>query len=68
MPALATDDVDVGRAAAVQDGFDAMIESYQKVIAREGVEMVVDLAGVDRVDVVRASWSVTAMRCATISC
>jgi hypothetical protein len=50
-----TDDVDAGRAAAADTlGFYATIPSYQKVIAREGVESLADLAAVGPADVVRA--------------
>ena len=55
VPVLVTDDVDAGRAAAADTlGFYATIPSYQKVIAREGVESVADLAAVGPADVVRA--------------
>lgn len=54
VPVLVTDDVDAGRAAAGEVlGFYATIPSYQKVIAREGVDSVVDLAAVGPADVVR---------------
>jgi alkanesulfonate monooxygenase SsuD/methylene tetrahydromethanopterin reductase-like flavin-dependent oxidoreductase (luciferase family) len=55
VPVLATDDVDAARAAAADTlGFYATIPSYQKVIAREGVESVADLAAVGPADIVRA--------------
>jgi len=55
VPVLVTDDVDAGRAAAADTlGFYATIPSYQKVIAREGVESFADLAAVGPADVVRA--------------
>jgi F420-dependent oxidoreductase-like protein len=55
VPVLVTDDVDAGRAAAADTlGFYATIPSYQKVIAREGVESVAELAAVGPADVVRA--------------
>ncbi len=47
VPVLVTDDVDAGRRwAAEQLAFYETIPSYQKVIAREGVDGVVDLAAV----------------------
>ncbi|HME15504.1 MAG TPA: TIGR03564 family F420-dependent LLM class oxidoreductase [Mycobacterium sp.] len=54
VPVLMTDEVDAGRAAAADTlGFYATIPSYQKVIAREGVESVAELAAVGPADVVR---------------
>jgi F420-dependent oxidoreductase-like protein len=54
-PVLVTDDVDAGRAAAAEAlGFYATIPSYQKVIAREGVDSLADLAAVGHPDAVRA--------------
>jgi len=45
VPVLVTDDVESGRAAAAQElAFYANIPSYRKVIAREGVDSVADLA------------------------
>lgn len=42
-----TDDPDAGRAAAAEVlGFYTTIPSYQKVIAREGIDSVADLAAV----------------------
>lgn len=47
VPVLVTDDVDGGReVAAEQLAFYGTIPSYQKVIAREGVGSVADLAAV----------------------
>jgi F420-dependent oxidoreductase-like protein len=55
VPVLVTDDVDAGRAAAAEAlAFYAAIPSYQKVIAREGVESIADLAAVGPADVVRS--------------
>ena len=55
VPVLVTDDVDAGRAAAAETlGFYATIPSYQKVITREGVESLADLAAVGPADVARA--------------
>jgi F420-dependent oxidoreductase-like protein len=55
VPVLVTDDVDAGRSAAAEAlGFYTTIPSYQKVIAREGVDAVADLAAVGSVDSVRA--------------
>ena len=54
VPVLVTDDVDAGRAAAADTlGFYTTIQSYQRVIAREGVESVADLAAVGDAHVVR---------------
>jgi len=45
VPALVSDDVDAARAVAARElAFYAAIPSYQKVIAREGVDSVADLA------------------------
>lgn len=47
VPAQLTDDVQAARAAAEEQlGFYATIPSYQKVIAREGVDSLADLAAV----------------------
>jgi F420-dependent oxidoreductase-like protein len=47
VPVLVTDDVDAGRTAAAETlAFYATIPSYQKVIAREGVDSVAELAAV----------------------
>jgi F420-dependent oxidoreductase-like protein len=47
VPVLVSDDVDAARAvAAEQLSFYATIPSYQKVIAREGVESLADLAAI----------------------
>lgn len=55
VPVLLTNDVETGRAAAVDAlGFYATIPSYQKVIAREGVDSVAELAAVGDPDKVRA--------------
>jgi F420-dependent oxidoreductase-like protein len=55
VPVLVTDDVDEGRAAAADAlAFYAAIPSYQRVIAREGVDNLADLAAVGSVDAVRA--------------
>jgi F420-dependent oxidoreductase-like protein len=55
VPALVTDDVDAGRTAAADVlGFYTTIPSYQKVIAREGVDSVADLAAVGSADSMRA--------------
>lgn len=54
VPVLVTDDAESGRAwAAEQLAFYETIPSYQKVIAREGVESVADLAAVGTVDEVK---------------
>ncbi|WP_163795028.1 TIGR03564 family F420-dependent LLM class oxidoreductase [Mycolicibacterium sediminis] len=55
VPVLVTDDVEEGREAAAEAlNFYAAIPSYQKVIAREGVESIVELAAVgDAESVVR---------------
>lgn len=51
VPVLITDDIEAGRAwAADQLGFYETIPSYQKVIAREGVSGVADLAAVGTAD------------------
>jgi F420-dependent oxidoreductase-like protein len=45
VPVLVSDDVEFAKAVAAQElGFYATIPSYQKVIAREGVDSVADLA------------------------
>ncbi|MDT5196470.1 MAG: hypothetical protein QOH20_3224 [Mycobacterium sp.] len=55
VPVLVTDDVDAGRAAAAEVlGFYTTIPSYQRVIAREGVDSVAELAAVGAADAVRA--------------
>jgi F420-dependent oxidoreductase-like protein len=55
VPVLVTDDVDAGRAfAAEQLAFYAGIPSYQKVIAREGVTDIADLAAVGSAESVRS--------------
>ena len=47
VPVLVTDDIDAGRSLAAERlGFYETIPSYQKVIAREGVDSVVDLAAI----------------------
>ena len=47
VPVLVTSDVDAGRAAAAEQlGFYAAIPSYRRVIAREGVDHVADLAAI----------------------
>jgi F420-dependent oxidoreductase-like protein len=54
VPVLVTDDVDAGRAFAADVlSFYATIPSYQKVIAREGVGDVAELAAVGPADAVR---------------
>lgn len=54
VPVLVTDDAESGRDwAAEQLAFYETIPSYQKVIAREGVESVADLAAVGTVDEVK---------------
>jgi F420-dependent oxidoreductase-like protein len=54
VPVLVTDDVDAGLALAADAlSFYATIPSYQKVIAREGVDSVAELAAVGPADVVR---------------
>jgi F420-dependent oxidoreductase-like protein len=54
VPVLVSDDVDAARAVAAQHlAFYATIPSYQKVIAREGVDDVADLAAVGSADSVR---------------
>lgn len=54
VPVLVTDDVDAGRAvAAEQLAFYETIPSYQKVIAREGVASVAELAAVGSAEDVR---------------
>jgi F420-dependent oxidoreductase-like protein len=53
VPVLVTDDVDAGRAyAAEQLAFYEAIPSYQKIIAREGVDSVVDLCAIGSADAV----------------
>jgi alkanesulfonate monooxygenase SsuD/methylene tetrahydromethanopterin reductase-like flavin-dependent oxidoreductase (luciferase family) len=55
VPVLVTDDLDAGRAAAAETlGFYTTIPSYQKVIAREGVDSVAELAAVGAAEAVRA--------------
>lgn len=55
VPVLVTDDVDEGRAAAADAlAFYATIPSYQRVIAREGVNSLAELAAVGPADAVRA--------------
>jgi F420-dependent oxidoreductase-like protein len=52
VPVVVTDDVDAGRSAAADVlDFYTTIPSYQKVIAREGVDSVADLAAVGTADV-----------------
>lgn len=47
VPVLVTDDVDAGRAAAAEVlGFYATIPSYARVLEREGVDSIVDVAAV----------------------
>ena len=54
VPVLITSDVDAGRAAATRQlGFYEAIPSYRRVIAREGVDHVADLAAVGSADAVR---------------
>ncbi|MDV3130330.1 LLM class F420-dependent oxidoreductase [Mycobacterium sp. 21AC1] len=54
VPALVTDDVAAGRELAAQElAFYQTIPSYQKVIAREGVSGVAELAAVGSADQVR---------------
>ena len=54
VPALVSDDVDAARALAAQQlSFYETIPSYQKVIAREGVASVADLAAVGSVESVQ---------------
>ena len=54
VPVLITSDVDAGRAVAARAlGFYAAIPSYQKVIAREGLDHVADLAAIGTADAVR---------------
>src|SRR6478609_3224329 len=54
VPALVSDDVDAARAvASKQLGFYETIPSYQKVLAREGVASVADLAAVGSVESVQ---------------
>ena len=54
VPALVSDDVDAARALAAQQlSFYETIPSYQKVIAREGVATVADLAAVGSVESVQ---------------
>ncbi|MHC9294494.1 LLM class F420-dependent oxidoreductase [Mycobacterium sp. LTG2003] len=55
VPALVSDDADAARELAAQQlAFYESIPSYQKVIAREGVSSVADLAAVGSADEVRA--------------
>lgn len=55
VPALVSDDVDAARELAAQQlAFYETIPSYQKVIAREGVSRVAELAAVGSADQVRA--------------
>ena len=55
VPALVTDDVEAGRALAAETlAFYATIPSYQKVIEREGLDSIADLAAVGDADTVRA--------------
>ncbi|KWX24663.1 F420-dependent oxidoreductase [Mycolicibacterium wolinskyi] len=55
VPALVSDDVDAARQLAAQQlAFYETIPSYQKVIAREGVSSVAELAAVGSADQVRA--------------
>jgi len=54
VPALVTDDADAGRALAAETlAFYATIPSYQKVIEREGLDAIADLAAVGDADTVR---------------
>jgi alkanesulfonate monooxygenase SsuD/methylene tetrahydromethanopterin reductase-like flavin-dependent oxidoreductase (luciferase family) len=54
VPALVTDDAEAGRALAAETlAFYATIPSYQKVIEREGLDSIVDLAAVGDADTVR---------------
>ena len=54
VPVLVTDDVDAGRALAAEAlAFYAQIPSYQKVIEREGVEDLADLAAIGSAESVR---------------
>lgn len=56
VPVLVTDDVDAGRTFAADAlSFYTTIPSYQKVIAREGVGDVAELAAVGTADAVRAN-------------
>ena len=51
---VVTSDVDAGRAVATQQlGFYGAIPSYQRVIAREGLDHVADLAAIGSADAVR---------------
>lgn len=53
VPVLVTDDVEAGRAAAAEVlSFYAAIPSYRKVIAREGVDSIADLAAVGNAEAV----------------
>jgi F420-dependent oxidoreductase-like protein len=55
VPVVVTDDVGAGRAAAADAlAFYSTIPSYQRVIAREGVESLADVAAVGPPDAVRA--------------
>ena len=54
VPALVTDDVDAGRALAAESlAFYATIPSYQKVIEREGLDDIADLAAIGDAETVR---------------
>lgn len=54
VPALVTDDVDAGRALAAETlAFYATIPSYQKVIEREGLDAIADLAAIGDAETVR---------------
>ncbi|AQT83065.1 LLM class F420-dependent oxidoreductase [Mycolicibacterium litorale] len=53
VPVLVTDDEQAGRAAAAEElGFYTTIPSYQKVIAREGIDDVAELAAIGSPDAV----------------
>ncbi|MCV7430546.1 LLM class F420-dependent oxidoreductase [Mycolicibacterium bacteremicum] len=55
VPALVTDDVEAGRALAAETlAFYGTIPSYQKVIAREKLDSIADLAAVGDAETVRA--------------
>lgn len=54
VPALVTDDAEAGRALAAETlAFYATIPSYQKVIEREGLDSIADLAAVGDAETVR---------------
>jgi F420-dependent oxidoreductase-like protein len=54
VPALVTDDAEAGRALAAETlAFYGTIPSYQKVIEREGLDAIADLAAVGDADAVR---------------